>query len=65
MPLYEYECQKCHERIEVLQPIGADGRDLECPACGKAGPEKVLSTFACGDTAATSTGGGPGCSGFT
>ena len=64
MPLYEYECQQCHERLEVLQPVGADGDDLECPACGQAGPEKVLSTFACGDAAA-STGGGPSGSGFT
>lgn len=33
MPLYEYRCQQCHKKFEVLQKINA--RPLEkCPECG-------------------------------
>jgi len=55
VPLYEYRCKACEERFEVYQRIGADGRDLECPVCGKHGElEKEYSTFA-------SAGAGAGC----
>jgi len=32
MPMYEYRCTSCGERIEVLQRLGA-ALLLECPAC--------------------------------
>ncbi len=32
MPIYEYECQKCHEIIEVKQSL-ADAPLTTCPAC--------------------------------
>jgi putative FmdB family regulatory protein len=33
MPLYEYRCTSCGERIEVLQHLGAAPL-AECPSCG-------------------------------
>ncbi len=33
MPLYEYRCTSCGERIEVLQHVGATP-PAECPHCG-------------------------------
>jgi putative FmdB family regulatory protein len=33
MPLYEYRCTSCGERIEVLQHLGAAPL-AECPHCG-------------------------------
>ena len=33
MPLYEYECFRCHHRFERLQRISA-APITECPACG-------------------------------
>lgn len=33
MPLYEYACQKCGERIEVIQKM-ADAPVKLCPQCG-------------------------------
>ncbi len=33
MPLYEYECQKCGERVEVIQKI-SDPPYEHCPKCG-------------------------------
>ena len=33
MPLYEYECQQCGKRTELLQRFG-DAPLAACPACG-------------------------------
>ncbi len=41
MPLYEYRCTNCGERIEILQHVGA-GAPGDCPRCG-GHLEKVLS----------------------
>jgi putative FmdB family regulatory protein len=36
MPIYEYECEKCHSRFEVKRSFGEDG-SAKCPECrGKA-----------------------------
>jgi putative FmdB family regulatory protein len=42
MPLYEYECRKCHHRFEVIQKV-SDRPVRKCPKCGKTGVEKLLS----------------------
>ena len=33
MPLYEYQCQSCNERMEILQKI-SDPPYSHCPKCG-------------------------------
>ena len=33
MPLYEYACQKCGERIEIIQKF-TDAPYSHCPKCG-------------------------------
>jgi len=33
MPLYEYECTKCGERIEIIQKF-SDPLYTHCPKCG-------------------------------
>ncbi len=41
MPLYEYECEKCGHRFEVIQRFSDDPIE-KCPVCG--GPvHKMLS----------------------
>ncbi|HVO80326.1 MAG TPA: FmdB family zinc ribbon protein [Terriglobales bacterium] len=41
MPLYEYECKKCHHRFERIQKF-SDPHIKKCPDCG--GPvEQVIS----------------------
>jgi putative FmdB family regulatory protein len=41
MPLYEYECQQCHRRVEKRQKF-SDPEITECPHCG-GHLERVLS----------------------
>jgi len=66
MPIYEYKCSSCGHRFDVLQRIGADGSDLNCPSCGTPKPEKMLSACATSGTGGTgynsSAGSGGGCS---
>jgi len=33
MPLYEYECKKCHHRFEKIQKF-SDPKVKKCPKCG-------------------------------
>ena len=32
MPIYEYECQACHHRVELIQKV-SDAPLAECPKC--------------------------------
>lgn len=32
MPIYEYECDACHQRFEILQKI-SDPLKTQCPSC--------------------------------
>ncbi len=61
MPLYEYRCDACGERFEVLQRMGDGADGLTCPHCGGDAVARQLSTFA--STAGGSGGGGFGASG--
>jgi putative FmdB family regulatory protein len=40
MPLYEYQCESCHERFERIQKFSDPPVDV-CPKCGK-GPVRKL-----------------------
>ena len=69
MPFYEYLCHDCHEIFEVLQPIRAGGKDVECPKCGIIGCEKLMSASAnqgaSGGVTGESSGGCMPRGGFT
>ncbi|MGE0858094.1 MAG: FmdB family zinc ribbon protein [Gammaproteobacteria bacterium] len=42
MPIYEYQCQDCGHKLEVMQRI-SDARLTTCPACGKDALQKLVS----------------------
>lgn len=42
MPIYGYECSKCHHAMDVLQKF-SDPALVDCPECGKATLQKQLS----------------------
>jgi len=73
MPLYEYVCNDCRERFEVLQRVGEGAESVTCPECGAHEVARQLSTFAAAASAGSSWAssapagcGGGGCgSGFT
>jgi putative FmdB family regulatory protein len=45
MPLYEYYCQSCERRFELLRPVSRMDNPAVCPE-GHGGANRVLSTFA-------------------
>jgi putative FmdB family regulatory protein len=42
MPIYEYQCEKCHHQLEALQKI-SDKPLRECPECGKHALKRLVS----------------------
>lgn len=42
MPVYEYKCNDCNERITVKQGI-KDPRLVKCPHCGHDSLERLIS----------------------
>ena len=43
MPLYEYQCESCHNRFERIQKYSDPPIDT-CPVCGKGPVKKLLSS---------------------
>ena len=45
MPIFEYECDTCHDRFEELV-LSSRSADVHCPKCDGETVHKVYSTFA-------------------
>jgi len=43
VPIYEYECKKCHHRFEKIQKV-SDPPIRKCPECGGSRVEKLMSS---------------------
>ena len=44
MPLYEFECSKCEETVEIL--VRSPDSDVSCPDCGDERLTRVMSATA-------------------
>jgi putative FmdB family regulatory protein len=42
MPIYEYQCEACGHRLEVLQKISEEPLS-DCPECGRPSLQKLVS----------------------
>lgn len=42
MPLYEYECSKCHHRFEKIESFSAPPRQ-PCPKCGQTAERQLAA----------------------
>lgn len=45
MPIYEYRCDACGEKMEKLQRM-SDDRLVDCPSCGKPALVRLVSAAA-------------------
>lgn len=45
MPIFEYLCNDCNTRFEILHKSGNDNSEVVCPKCQSANYKKLLSTF--------------------
>lgn len=46
MPIYQYECAACQDRVDVFVRSRAAAGDAVCPQCGGAEMTRVMSQFA-------------------
>jgi putative FmdB family regulatory protein len=69
MPIYEYRCEECSGKFEVLTSFAERDRGQECPACSSSKTRVLVSSFAFagvgseGDLSAADFGGGGCCGG--
>jgi putative FmdB family regulatory protein len=68
MPIYDFHCDKCQNRFELLVGVTAGDSELRCPKCGAAEIRKRPSTFGVSvksssscSTGTCSTGACPTC----
>lgn len=57
MPIYEYSCKKCGNRVELLQKSGTDKAGITCLTCGEDTLTKILSVTAPSQMAKSSPSG--------
>ena len=55
MPFYEYQCEKCSSKFEILRGITENNADVKCPKCGAEKPKRVSSAV-CGGKHQTNKG---------
>ena len=63
MPIYEYRCQACGNRFDVLQRSSEGEEKLTCPRCGAPAPEKMISACATSISAGSFEMPSGGCAG--
>ncbi|KPK77072.1 MAG: hypothetical protein AMJ89_03070 [candidate division Zixibacteria bacterium SM23_73] len=63
MPIYEYLCEECNLKFEILQR-NTSGEKVACPKCGTEKVKRLFSTFgfSCGGKFVSSSSEGSACS---
>ncbi|HKI76992.1 MAG TPA: FmdB family zinc ribbon protein [Ignavibacteriaceae bacterium] len=45
MPIFEYQCEECKTKHEVLHKSSLNQEEVSCPKCNSRKNKKLLSTF--------------------
>ncbi len=65
MPLYEYVCDDCHCRFELIRRASQADEPVNCPKCQHVGARRALSRFSAlsrqGDGSTNRVSGGGPC----
>lgn len=61
MPIYEYICQNCQKRFEVLVSLNSKAK-VTCPDCSSDRVKRMVSSFGIGGGGSRIKGGSGSCS---
>ena len=56
MPIFEYRCQDCDTKYEVLHKSSTNLEEVYCPQCSSTKYNKLLSSFSSSMNSSTSPG---------
>ena len=56
MPVYEYKCEKCGTKFEIMRGITAGEEGIRCPRCSAEKPVRVISAVCGGRVADVNRG---------
>jgi putative FmdB family regulatory protein len=63
MPIYEYYCHDCGQRMELIRSMKDADAPLKCSKCESQNTSRMLSLFNASSGGRVVAGGGGGCSG--
>lgn len=58
MPVYEYRCEKCQTKFEIIRGITAEKEAIACPRCGAKEARQMVSAVCGGRTCSADTNRG-------
>ncbi|WP_407944722.1 FmdB family zinc ribbon protein [Ornatilinea apprima] len=61
MPIYEYQCQNCHETFESLRSFAKADQPIRCARCGASDCKRMISKF-CAHSEGLKSVSSSGCS---
>lgn len=56
MPIFEYRCQSCNSKFEILHKSISNPEEIICPKCNSAENQKLLSTFSASGFSSSASG---------
>jgi putative FmdB family regulatory protein len=62
MPVFEYKCNDCGRKFDVLHKSTANLEEIICPNCQSKNSKKLLSTFSASMGSSSSYDNAPSCS---
>ncbi|MEW6652578.1 MAG: zinc ribbon domain-containing protein [Bacteroidota bacterium] len=62
MPIFEYKCNNCGKRFDVLHKSSTNLDEVVCPDCQSKNSKKLLSSFSAAVASSSGFGGGSSCS---
>lgn len=60
MPIFEYRCNDCNKKFDILHKSSVKPEDIICPSCGSVSNKKLFSAFSAKSTGEVSAAFG-GC----
>lgn len=45
MPIFEYRCEDCNSKFELLHKSSVESEEIICPSCNSVNNKKLFSSF--------------------